>query len=259
MDLLPAVRILWQRRVLVGLGALAAIAVVIAGLPSEGARSSVGEARVLLDAPNSLLTAQFQSPSDIVATQATVLADLAAGEGMKRRIASAAGVPPSRLAVVGPSDAAVGMQTQQTSLSEHLATAERESTERERYAVSILQSDPQVPIVEIQARAPGARLDRRLVQAAVSAFETVVAQQSRSAGGKGYVAERLGEVQVTTHKASSSKFIAPMVAIALFGGWCVAIVLATSATRLMRAPIGPATAASNGHSVASARTASEPG
>ena len=112
MDLLSTFVVLRRRWVLVCCGALASIALgLFAGyrvsiappqLTSRATESGAATVKVLVDTRRPLLAAAQTLGDDTIATRAALLGSLLARDDVRLRIANAAGVKPSELAVDNP-------------------------------------------------------------------------------------------------------------------------------------------------------------
>jgi hypothetical protein len=237
MELIAIWRLLWRRRILVGIGLLAAAGVGLmtsnGSLPVPGAAGDgppparKASLRVLVDTDRSQLVAPAPPEADTVAARAVLLADVLAGDGAKAAIARKAGLKPEQIAVIGP---AATVPTLSTTLAERTATVVEAAPEP--FAVTA-NADGELPIVSIDARAPDAARAKRLASAAAAELAALTSPDD-PAVRLGFVAQPLSRpVLAPVESRPGPAMIALAACLATFALWCGCIVLASG---LMRAP-----------------------
>jgi hypothetical protein len=232
MELVSILRVLWGRPILLGIGALVAVAVGMlaanGALPgpggAAGAKPRSASVRVLVDTASSQLVNPDPPAADTVAARAVLLAGLLASDEARAEIARRAGVMPDRLAVIGPS---VTVPTVPTKLSERTTAAIEGAPEP--YAVT-LNADGALPIVAIDVRAPDAAAVRRLAHAATATLASLTAPPDRKTK-RGFVAQALGRPLVAAAESGPGPAMFAIAAfLATFATWCGCIVLASGLT-----------------------------
>jgi hypothetical protein len=237
MELIAILRLLWRRRILVGIGVLAAVGAGLltsnGTLPVPGASTDAPPAprkasvRVLLDTDRSQLVAPAPPAADTVAARAVLLADVLAGNEARAAIARRAGLKPEQLAVIGP---AATVPTLATKLAERTATVVESAPEPFRVTAD---ADGELPIVSIAASAPGADVAKRLASAAAAELAALTRPGDAPAGGRaairlGFVAQPLSEpVLAPVESRPGPALIALAACVAAFALWCGLIVLAS--------------------------------
>jgi hypothetical protein len=235
MELVDIARVLWRRRIVVAIGLLVALAV--GGLAADGRLAVPGASpapkprsasvRVLIDTATSQLVTPDPRSADTVVARSVLVADLMASDPARADIARRAGIKPDELAVMGPG---VTVPTIPTKLSERTATALEGAPEP--YAVT-LYAEGEVPIVAIDARAPGAQEAQELARAATATMASLT-RPPKADMKRGFVAQPLGPpVLAKAKRASGPAAFAIAAFLATLGIWCGCVVLASG---LMPAP-----------------------
>jgi hypothetical protein len=253
MELLLTFVVLRRRWVLVCFGALASIALgLFAGYrvsiapPQLGSRATASGAatvKVLVDTRRPLLAAARTLGDDTIATRAALLGSLLARDDVRMRIASAAGVKPSELAIGN------------TYLGAPIATPlSRSAVEVSRPVapdlLTVSLEDARVPIVSITAETEDAAAAEPLANAATAALGSL-AHGAAAGDGPPVRLEQLGPV-ATESVAGSGALKAMVVTVVLFALWCAAVVLFDWFGRRRGNPI---VASTNGHRPSSSRLA----
>lgn len=228
MELVALLRVLWRLRrpVLIGL----AVAVCVGFLASRGATSTVGVAskRVVLDTVDSQLVDAEPVGADTLAWRAALLADLMAGDAGRPRIARALGTPERDIAVVAPY---LNAPAKDTPLSRR--AAEAGAVTSEPYVVAIQAAEP-LPIIRIDTTAPS-RVDAvRLAQAAGAALKAAAAAHVDTPELLGFVVEDVGPVRGRTIADGPRRVMAGVLALVLFGLWCVGLLVVSAVSDARR-------------------------
>jgi hypothetical protein len=228
LELLSALRLLWRRRTLVGVGALVALGgglLVVQGVgPAASARPDatfVASARMLLDTPDSQLVTVSPRSAETLAVRAALFADLLSSEPLREDIARRAGLRAGQLDVFGPSTRVV--PTVSTPLV--VKAGERSEVTRARHVVR-LYADGLSPMISIEASAPEAGRAERLVDAATGALGSQVAPPGTGAA-HGFVLEPIASRNpVEIVGGSRRRVLAVAGSAAVFVLWCGAILVA---------------------------------
>jgi hypothetical protein len=246
MDLLATFVVLRRRWVLVCFGALASVALgVFAGyrvsiappqLGSRATESGAATVKVLVDTRRPLLAAARTLGDDTIVSRAALLGSLLAQDDFRLRIASAAGVKPSELAIYNPS------------LGAPIATPlSRSAVEISRPVapdlLTVSAEDARVPIVSITAETQDPAAAEPLANAATAALGSL-ARGAVAGDGPPLRLERLGPVATESVAARSGALKAIAVAVVLFALWCTAVVVLD---RIGRRPRTPSAPRPNGH------------
>ena len=238
MELAAAARVLWRHRLiaLLGLPLVIAIAVICAHRLSPPERVyGVASAKILVDTPKSQLVDLAPSVgldptvADGLPVRVDILADELAGDASVDALARQAGLPKDRIAVltfgVGP--------TRTTPLARRLA--ELNPGGHRPYVVQIT-ADGREPIVNILTSAPTGVEAKRLADAAVATFSSVV----RSDGPhRGFVAKPLGPSKAGQFLQGSGMALTAAVALSAVVMWLFGIVMAsgTASAWIQRRPV----------------------
>jgi hypothetical protein len=236
MEFMVILRTLGRQRILVATGAAVAIVVGLhiagrvslwpPGVISPQHVSGTAITRVLIDRPNSLLDDSAPEEGDPVATRAILMANLMPSASVKRAIGRDARLPARQVTVIGP---ATGAPAAISPLAERASTAEATSPNPNVIRVS---ADGQLPIVTISASAPSADRAAKLVTAAMHSLDSLAAAQNGVDGR--VVATPLGTPQAREVTSSPRPPLAVAAAIAVFGLWCMFIVVGVGVGRAWR-------------------------
>jgi hypothetical protein len=219
MELVGILRSLWERRLLVGLGVLVALAVgmLASRQASPASVSWDASSRLLVDTPDSQLVRPNPKASETVAIRASLLADLAAREDVAAAIAREAGVRSDQLAVMGPATEAL------TPVPTPLVTQAAAVSSAAAPYVVVVTADSELPIISVRANAPDAEHARSLVEAVASGLRSLIAARD---GGDGFSVELLTPPQAEPLVAASrAPLFAAAGALATLGVWCIAVML----------------------------------
>jgi hypothetical protein len=238
MELVSMVRTLWRHRILLVTGVLLAAAVgflaASGGLPVPGGSSGSqpvprsASVRVLIDTASSQLVNPEPPAADTVVARAFLLAGLTASDRARADIARRVGVRPEQVAVIGPS---VTVPVFPTKLSERATTAVEGAPEP--YAVT-LEANPEIPIVTIQVRAPGATKVRRLANATTAVLASL-ATPGDPEQKQGFTAEPLGRPRFAPVEGGLQPAVIALAAfLVTFAMWCGCVVLASGLTEAQR-------------------------
>jgi hypothetical protein len=231
VELSPIPRILWRRRVLVGLGVLVA---VVSALLSHRHHGDAYRAvtTVLVDTPRSQLADVLPRGGETIAPRATLLGELLAREEAVSAIAERAGVPDGELAVSGPSAAGPIAVSR---LSEDAVDAVRP---RGPYTVFVW-GDPAISALTIVAQAPDPAQAERLASAAAGSLQALAERAEPQRPGNAVV-EVLGAPQATPVAAGRGTRGAALLGLGIWALWCLGIVVLDASRRRLSRAGGPA-------------------
>ena len=245
MALLSTLVVLRRRWIAVGLGALASIAVALLAvcrvsiapprIESVAAESGAATVKLLVDTRQPLLAAARTRGDDTITARAALLGSLLARDRIRLRIASAAGVKPSELAIDNP-DLGAPIATP---LSRSAVEASRPIAPD---LLTVSLEDAQVPIVSITAETRDPDAAEPLANSATAALRALASGAS-DGDGPPVRLEQLGPV-ATESVAGSGALKAIVVTVGLFGLWCTAVVLFDWFGRRRG---NPTVASTNGH------------
>jgi hypothetical protein len=234
MELLGAAWILWERRIVVAIGVIVAVAAGLladrAGGASSGAATpGTGTVRVVLDTGDSQLVKAAPRGADTLPMRATLLADRLASAAGKTLVAKGSGVRPSDLVVVIP--AATKDPTSETPLVKRITKVTAAV-----YAPYVLEVrvDDVTPIISIKAHGPDDAHIRRLTEAAVASLRSLLVADDGS-DSKGFVLDTVAPVRVERTPIGSNAVVLMLgAALAVFFLWCLAVVVVVAAWRRWR-------------------------
>jgi hypothetical protein len=248
MELVSILALLVRHRTLVAAGAAVALAVGLAAAllagSAAGARSGVAEAKVLVDTQRSY-TDDLQGGTELLGSQAALLATLLAEEPQQRTIARAAGIGRDRLDV--PASEITGPQIPST-----LARSLEGLVDKPRrpYAIRVYSA---LSIVTVEATAPSAPAAASLARAATATLAAVTGARAPSAA-RSLVVKPLGPVRAIELRPSGGR--GPLLgfgtALAIFAMWCCGIVVASGVARAWRSAPAAQDLRSRGSSSAAA-------
>jgi len=169
MELLPLLRGVWRRRLILVVALAASIAafVGLGGGRSSGASSAVAWTQVTVDTPHSQLAAAAPAGADSLAWRASLLTHLMATDASTRELARAVGVTPQELAVVD-----LGLSVPAVPTSMAVASALAAAPLATPYGLEVFLPDPTLPVISIEAAAPRPSGAERLTAVAVAVLKS---------------------------------------------------------------------------------------
>jgi hypothetical protein len=216
MELMMLLRLLWRRRLLVGLGAVVAVAVALAMGHGSTPASGLAKTGVVIDTPSSQLVADLPGNAPTLSWRATVMGMLLESTDARARIAGEVGIPAQQLAVV---DTELVPPTIPASLPR--AAAEAAAGTTEPYLLTV-HTDNALPIVWIEAAGPAPRAAARLAGAAVHALQAGASPHSKDEV-QGLSIRPLGPVHVRAIPGGPGRKKLLAVAVVVFGLWVVGL------------------------------------
>jgi hypothetical protein len=239
MEPARTLKILWDRRRLVLLGALVAAAAATVSVysvslypPSLVSRSNVfatASTQILVDTPDSAF-ADLSYELEPLQTRANVFARFLANPAALALIGRQAGIPASAIEAQGPYE-------QNMPLYQQEPTAEERSSqiigEGALYRLRF-ESNPELPIISVFAQAPTEAEAARLAEAVPAALRRYVQrlQRNQHTPAKNRVEiRRLGHATGGVVNAGANTEIAALVFFLVFAGWCIVLVPAHTIAR----------------------------
>lgn len=229
MELVALLRLLWRHRWLVALGLVAAAALSLVLAPGRSETFAVASGRVVVDTPDSQLLSAEPEGTDTLPWRAAMLAELVGSDSVKRQIARDVEVPAQSVVVVAPH---LTVPEAATPLS--VSALEAAGAASQPHVVAVGASDPRLPIISIDTRAPDRAGAARLVTATVDGLRALASAPSEGADLQTLAVESMGPVR-TQQVVSGPRRLARMgVFAAAFGLCCVGMALAVGIRRLSR-------------------------
>ena len=221
MDIHSHLRVLWRRRVLVGLGLLISIAAAAKVAGERGDTFAVAQARVLVDTPRSQLIDAHPALVETMPGRAGVLAKLLETGSGRQLLADRIGIAVSELAVV---DSQLLVPTVPASLPR--AAAEAAARVTEPYVLTV-RTDAFVPLISIKTQAPEPNAAAALARAAVD-FLRASAPTAEASGTAKFAVQPVAPVKARVLGSGGSSKMAAAAALVLFGLWCAVLGLVPS-------------------------------
>ncbi len=240
MEIVPVLRELWRRRLLVAVAALVAIAAGVlavyrvgpGGVEARSYRVAVASAAALVDTPASQVAAIGAEGTEFVslATRANLLANLMAAPPIRLSVASAVRLDPDELIAIPPSQAEAVTATP-------LAAAAAARLEDARARTMTMRIEPNLPIIAVDAQAPDQRTARAIVDAAFVAVSDELVRlgsAQRLPPDRRLVVTRLGTARSATVVRGPRRLYGPVAAAVVFTLLCAGIVVGGAVAREWR-------------------------
>ena len=225
MELLAVLHVLWRRRLLVALGALAAIAIGVLVTRGEPSRTGIATTRVILDTPDSLIVRADPPGAETLEWRSVLLVDLMATPAAVEQVAREVGVPADQVAVVIP---ALTVPERPLPLAER--ALETAATRSEPYQLSV-HTDSADPIISIDASAPTRAGAARLAGAAIRALRSLATASPPSPEVQELQIEQVRPIASHVKVTPTRRIPGPAIAFLLFAAWCSALAVAASLAR----------------------------
>ena len=246
MEILVLGRVLWRRRLAIGVGAIVAVALAIAIGSAPPESSALATTRVLLDTPDSQAVETTPFGAETLPWRASLLTHLVASEPNKLRLARALGLSVKQLYI---EDTALTVPEIPSSLPK--AASDVAAVNYAPYVLTIGLPDPALPIISLTAAAPDAKGAARLITATRdllrSAAPTPDPSQEIKPGSKlseidaadtnepyGYLVEAVAPIRVKTVASGKGPLKAVSASLVLFVGWCVCVSVLPGLVRRVR-------------------------
>jgi hypothetical protein len=238
MELVAIIRVLWARRILVGVGIIVAVAAgVLAGRKADAGATSGGGAAsmsLMLDTTDSQLVEAAPWESSDLPDRAFLLADVLPRDAAVGSVAHRAGVPVGQLLILTP--AARNLPQVDSPLV--APTYQLESTAAAPYTVNVF-ADKTTPIVKLVTQAPDVASAARVTRAVAATLHSLAVHDDGH-GEHGFVLRTVASLRTKALPAPSPHAQVLMVAgaLATFVFWCTGVVLAHALVRRVRRPGG---------------------
>jgi hypothetical protein len=227
MELLPLVRRLWQRRLLMAAGALVAIAIAIAIGPPPPASSGLAWTRVALDTPDSQLLEPAPKGAETLPWRASLITHLLATDEQRGELARRLGVRPDQVAIADPV-----LDEPQMKDSMAQRASETAAVTVAPFVLTVSLKHSTLPMISVVAAAPDRAGARRLADAAVAVLGMQATGEGRyesaiPAGGgrtfQPFSVQAVDPVRAKTVTESQLPIKAVGGPVFLFGVWCAAL------------------------------------
>jgi hypothetical protein len=227
MDVLVALRALWRRRLLVGIGAVLAalLAYRVAGAATPG--SGVATTSVLLDKSQSQIVDATPVGSTGLPWRATLLAELLGTDRATREIARGARIPDAQLAVANP-----GLEAPMVPASLPETAAQATAVPPDRYLLTV-SADGVLPLVSVEAQAPDRKAAIHLADSAVRALRARAAP-SNASGRQSFLIKRAAHVEARQEAGGAAWLKTFALTAVLFFLWCAGILAVRAAVAKSR-------------------------
>jgi hypothetical protein len=233
VELLPVLRLIWRRRLLLGVGVIAAVAILVGlgGTKSVVTNSATAVTSITLDTPKSQLVTAAPAGANTLYWRASLLAHLLATQSSTEALARQLGIRSDQVSVVDPALALplVGTDTAQAAMKVATGVATP-------YVLTPYLPNSALPVISLEAAGPDAAGARRLAAAAVALLQSQAPQDARrftsqvptNAGNlrfQPFVVEQISPVQVKLVPSSSLPLKAIGGAFFFLFGWSGAVLL----------------------------------
>jgi hypothetical protein len=218
VELVGILRLVSRRRILVAIGAVAAIAVGILVAGGETKTSGAASARLMLDTAKSQLIHQAPSGSGTLTWRTVLLAYLAGSRPLMDRIVNGIGIRRNELVVVYPK-----LEVPERPAALPSRAAEVATVTSEKY-ILLVDFDELLPIISLEAEAPDRAAAARLVEAAVSTLKDTGTPVRVTPQIQALAVESMGPVRSKAIVHKPQPLLGVAIAVALFGVWSAGVV-----------------------------------
>jgi hypothetical protein len=167
MELLPLLRLIKRRRLLLGIGLVVAVALAVAIGGPPASSGAVAWTRVALDTPTSQLVKSAPAGADTLTWRASLLVHLMNTDEAQRQLARRLGIPPDQIMVVDP-----GLATPEIPASLPTAASDAAAMTVAPYVLTVLMPRIDLPLIAIEASGPDRAGAERLATAAAGILES---------------------------------------------------------------------------------------
>jgi hypothetical protein len=243
MAFVETIRQLWQRKLLVGLVLVLAIAAAIFsayrvssdGLEKRSLAIAAASSQILVDSPDSTLVQGAElNTFDALATRAKIYGQYLASLAARQEIAKRAGVPAQTIATSGPFSSATGQNAYSSQPSEERAGELLQEGAPNRLVFTAQEA---VPILTVDAQAATTETALALASASFATLRNYV--HSLEADGApvrhGVTVRELGAPEGGTLGGSNNLILMVLAFLLVFGLGCAAILLVPSFAQRWRA------------------------
>ena len=222
MEVLAILRVLWRRRLLAGVGALAAVAAALTAGAGGATTGGFAKTSAMLDTTRSQLVNPAPRGAESLPWRASLLAQRLGTRSIKERIAREARIPVRQLTVV---DTELTVPTVAASLPR--TAEEGAAVVHEPYLLTV-STDGVLPVISIEATAPDRDGAARLTEAAVGGLEAGAAEDAER--GIEFSVEHVGPIEARATRSGGGELMAVGAAAALLIAWCAAVALFPTGT-----------------------------
>jgi hypothetical protein len=234
MELLAIAHLLWERRLLVVLGAVVAVAAALLvgrAMPGPSAGYGAGMVRMVLDTTDSQLVKAAPVGAATLPMRARLLATKLAADTSRTTIAAAAGVPRDELTVLSPADKALPVI--ETPLVKQVGAAASDANAP--YVVEVFTPE-ETPLITIKTSAVDPAHAARLAGVAAAGLQDLLIEADKSQS-RGFVLRTVAPVRaIRVVSPSRRPFIMLAAALMVFCLWCGSVVLASGLAARARRP-----------------------
>jgi hypothetical protein len=243
MALVETIRQLWQRKFLVGLVFVLAVAAAIfsayrispSGLEKRALTVAAASSQILVDSPDSTLVAGAELGTfEALSTRAKIYGQYLASLAARQEIAKRAGVPASSISTSGPFSSATGQTAYASQPSEERAGELLQEGAANRLVFTAQEG---VPILTVDAQAATSELAIALAGASFTTLKEYV--HSLEADGQpvreGVTVRELGAPEGGTLGGTNNIMLMMLAFLVVFGLGCTAILMVPTFARRWRA------------------------
>jgi hypothetical protein len=218
MELVPVLRRLWGRRLVLVVGVLLAVATALVVGHGQPVRSGAATVRVVLDTPDSQVVYTAPGGADSLQWRTKLLAHLMASQPSKAMMARELGVAVARIAVD-----VVPLEVPEAPTTLPVAATGLASYSPEPYEI-VVRFDERLPLISVAARGPDRTGATRLADSAV-----VVLQASATGRNdhrlQGFVVDRVGPTRSKEVSAGGGMVRALSAAAFVICVWIAGVVI----------------------------------
>lgn len=230
MDLIAVLKLLWARRIALGVGVLLAIGAGVVAMPARRlATGSAVTARLLVDMSKSDVVVAHEgdvnAAADPLPLRAALLAEVMATDQFRKLLASQADIRADQLDVLPPSSSSAPTDTLITQEAATLA-----ANAPGPYVLH-LAADEQTPIISIEADAADRVGASRLAAASIDVLKSSLASHQTGEGPEVTVRTVASPRRVAVVSHAPRRALGVVMAFAVFALWCGGIVLVSGSTR----------------------------
>lgn len=231
MELLPFLRVVWRRRVLLGVGVVVAVALaVVIGGPAANS-SAIAWTRVALDTPTSQLVTSAPAGADTLPWRASLLVRLMNTDEVQRQLARRLGVPLDEVMVIDP-----GLAAPEIPASLPTAASDAAAMTVTPYTLTVYMPSLYLPLIAIEAAAPDRAGAERLAAAAAgilesqsslsgARYESMITTGGATPALERFVVERVAPVRAKPVSASVVPIKQVGAPAVLFALWAAGVLL----------------------------------
>jgi hypothetical protein len=216
MEVIIFLRLLGQRKIRVGIGAVVALAVAVGLGGSPTAPSGFAKTHVLIDTPRSELVANASVGMDSLWWRATLMAMRLGTDPARQQMAREIQVPVGQIAVT---DLELTVPNVPAALP--VAATQAATVTPQPYVLTV-QTDDVLPIVWIQAAAPDRAGAVRLAQAAVHALQAGASPRD-TPQVQGLNIEQVNPIDAIEIPGGAGRSTMAAIALVIFVLWCLGL------------------------------------